>query len=358
MIDFVSVLKKAVEMGASDIHICVGSPPMVRVSGTVLPMPDYAVVTADESQNMIYSILYENQRKDFEQQWELDCSFSITDFARFRVNVLRQKNGIEAVLRVISSKIPSAQELELSETITGLADLPRGLVLVTGPTGSGKSTTLACLIDLINEKYRKHIITIEDPIEFVYENKNCIIRQREIGSHTHSFADALKRCLRQDPDIIMIGEMRDLETISIALTMAETGHLAFGTLHTTDAPQTIERIIDVFPSYQQQQVRTQMAGVLRAVVSQTLLPRMTGKGLVAARETMIVTPAIANLIREGKTHMVYNAIETGSKFGMISMDKHLEKLARERVVRVEDAIAKAHNPEALTLAIGRLGGMC
>ena len=227
------------------------------------------------------------------------------------------------------------------------ANLPRGLVLVTGPTGSGKSTTLACLINLINEKHKGHILTVEDPIEFVYENKNCVIRQRELGQQTKSFAAALKHALRQDPDVVLIGEMRDLETIAAALTVAETGHLVFGTLHTTDAAQTVDRIIDVFPAHQQQQVRTQLSNSLKAVIGQTLLPRAGGKGRVAAREIMLVTPAIANLIREGKTHQIYGAIDTGARVGMVSLDKSLSDLARKGVISTDEALAKANRPEMI-----------
>ena len=245
---------------------------------------------------------------------------------------------------MIPSQIPKPEEIGLTPEIVNLTDLPRGLVLVTVPTGSGKSTTLACLIELINQKYKKHILTIEDPIEFVYENKNSIIRQIEVGTHTKSFATALKYALRQDPDVILIGEMRDLETISAALTIAETGHLVFATLHTQDAAQTVDRIIDVFPSHQQQ-VRIQLSGTLKAVISQVLLPRRDTFGRVAAREIMIVPPAIANLIRESKTHQIYTAIETGAKYGMITLDRSLIELVRKGMVSLEDAVSKAQNPE-------------
>ncbi|MFH1282542.1 MAG: type IV pilus twitching motility protein PilT [bacterium] len=351
MIDFIEVLRRAVGMGASDIHIVIGNPPMVRIHGEMLPIQGFPIINYEESHKVIYSFLYENQRKEFETNLELDSSLSIPDLARFRVNVFRQKNGIEAVLRVISSKIPSPEELGLTPTILQLTDLPKGLVLVTGPTGSGKSTTLACLIDQINSKKKCNIITIEDPIEYVYENKMSTVRQREIGSHTHTFSEALKRVLRQDPDVILIGEMRDLETISTALTVAETGHLAFGTLHTTDAPQTVERIIDVFPPYQQQQIRTQLAGVLEGVISQILVPKADGHGVVAAREIMIVTSAISNLIREGKGHMIYNALDTGLKYGMISMDKSLLQLVKDGKIKPEVAISKATNPDLMKNAL-------
>lgn len=343
--EMVEILKTAVQRGASDIHLVIGHPPMARVRGAIVSLEEYPVINAEESRKLIYEILDDEQRTKFEQNWELDCSFSLRDVSRFRVNVLMQKNGAEAVLRVISSKIPMPEELGLGPSITQFSEIPRGLVLVTGPTGSGKSTTLASLINIINRKRSEHILTIEDPIEFVYEGQSCIVRQREVGQQTKSFTSALKYALRQDPDVVLIGEMRDLETISAALTIAETGHLAFATLHTTDAAQTVDRIIDVFPPHQQQQVRVQLSVTLKGVVSQTLLPKSDGVGRVAAREIMVVTPAIANLIREGKTHQIYSAIETGAKFGMISLDRALVNLVNEGQVNMEDAIAKAHNPD-------------
>ncbi|MBN1620966.1 MAG: type IV pilus twitching motility protein PilT [Endomicrobiales bacterium] len=339
------ILKQAVQRGASDIHMVIGKSPVVRIRGHVQELEEFPKLSAEDSKKLIYSILFEDQRSRFEQSWELDCSFSIPQLSRFRVNVFMQKNGVEAVLRVISSKIPSPDEIGMQQSILKFASLPNGLVLVTGPTGSGKSTTLACLLNIINETRPEHILTIEDPIEFVYENKKCIVRQREVGQQTKSFTNALKYALRQDPDIVLIGEMRDLETISAALTIAETGHLAFGTLHTTDAAQTVDRIIDVFPPHQQQQVRVQLSTSLRGVVSQTLLPKSDGVGRVAAREIMTVTPAIANLIREGKTHQIYSAIETGAKFGMINLDRALLQLVQTGQVNPEDAISKAKNPD-------------
>lgn len=345
--EFIDILKAAVDKGASDVHLTISKPPMVRFRGEIIPLVEFPTISAEESRRLIYSILYDDQKQKFEENFELDCSFEVKGLSRFRVNVLMQKNGVEAVLRIISSKIPEPESLRLPPAITDLADLPRGLVLVTGPTGSGKSTTLACLIQIINKKYSHNILTIEDPIEFVYEPLNSIIRQREVGQSTRSFSAALRSALRQDPDVVLIGEMRDLETISLALTAAETGHLCFGTLHTTDAAQTIDRIVDVFPPSQQQQVRVQLSTVLRAVICQTLLPRQDEGGRVAVREIMIVTPAIANLIREGKSHMIPNAIETGAKFGMVTLDKALIEVVKSGMVSVEDACAKAHNPEAV-----------
>src|SRR6202158_5590902 len=276
--EMIEILKAAVQKGASDLHLVIGQPPMIRQDGELKPMKEFPMLSAEESRRLVFTLLSDEQRARFEKDWELDFSVTVDQVSRFRTNALIQKNGVEAVLRVIANKIPSAEELQLAQVIVDMADLPRGLVLVTGPTGSGKSTTLACLINLINQRRHSHILTIEDPIEFIYENKNSVIRQREIGQQTHSFAAALKYALRQDPDVVMVGEMRDLETIGAALTVAETGHLVFATLHTTDAAQTVDRIIDVFPAHQQQQVRTQLASCLKAVIGQTLLPRVGGKG--------------------------------------------------------------------------------
>ena len=345
--EMIDILKAAVQKGASDLHLVIGQSPMIRQDGDLKSMTEFPVLTAEESRRMIYTLLSDEQRARFEKDWELDFSVAVDQLSRFRANVLVQKNGVEAVLRVISGKIPSAEDLQLPAVITDMANLPRGLVLVTGPTGSGKSTTLACLVNLINQRRRSHILTVEDPIEFVYENKNSVIRQREIGQQSHSFAAALKHALRQDPDVVMVGEMRDLETISAALTMAETGHLVFATLHTTDAAQTIDRIIDVFPAHQQQQVRIQLSSVLKAVVCQTLLPRLNAKGRIAAREIMIVTPAISNLIREGKSHQIYGAIDTGARVGMISLDKALADLVKRNLISTDEALSKANRPELI-----------
>ncbi len=351
--DLVTILKSAVDQGASDIHIVIGKPPMMRANGEVKPIdPSVPPLSAEDAKNMIYSILYEEQRARFEQNWELDCSFAVTGLSRFRVNVLITKNGVESVMRVISSKIPDPTKLGLSPAMLELSELPRGMVLVTGPTGSGKSTTLACLMELANQNRPDHILTIEDPIEFVYESKKCIIRQREVGQNTKSFTNALKAALREDPDIILVGEMRDYETIGLAVTAAETGHLCFGTLHTQDCPSTVARILDVFPPHQQAQIRVQLANSLRAVVAQILLPRKDGKGRVACRELMVVTPAVANLIREGKTHMIYSAIDTGAQFGMVSMDRSLAEVIKAGIVEPELALTKAHNPDQVRMFAG------
>jgi len=353
--ELVEILKVAVDSGSSDIHIVIGKPPMMRTDGDIAEIPGFPIINAEESKRLIYSILYEEQRAKFEEHWELDCSFAIQNFARFRVNVLLQRNGVEAVMRVISSKIPTPEQLRLPKAVTDFADLPRGLILVTGATGSGKSTTLASIMELINQKYKCHVLTVEDPIEFVYESKSCIFRQREVGQNTKSFNDALKHALRQDPDVILVGELRDLETIQLALTAAETGHLCFATLHTQDCPSTIDRIIDVFPPHQQTQVRVMLSTALQGVVTQLLIPRKDGNGRVACREVMVATPAINNLIREGKTHMLYQAIDTGAKNGMISMDKALAELVRQGLISAEEALNHAHSLESLKSLMGYTG---
>ncbi len=350
--EIVEVLKTATGLGASDVHIVIGKPPMMRLNGSIAEVPGFPVINAEQSKSLIYSLLYDEQRARFEQTLELDCSAAVDSVARFRINVFSQKNGVEAVLRVISSKIPTPEQLRLPPAVVKISDLPRGLVLVTGPTGSGKSTTLACLIDMINRKEAGHILTVEDPIEYVYESKKSIVRQREVGQNTKSFGAALRAALREDPDVILVGEMRDLETISLAVTAAETGHLCFGTLHTQDAPSTIDRVIDVFPPHQQSQIRVQLAGTLQAVVAQLLIPRKDGKGRVAAREIMVSTSAISNLIREGKTHMIYGAIDTGAQQGMISMDKALANLYKEGLITAEEALIRAHNQDVLRRLAG------
>jgi twitching motility protein PilT len=328
----------------------------MRTKGEMVSVPDYPVLTNEHTRKLIFSIITEAHQQEFLDKLELDCSYYIADLCRFRVNVLMQKGNIEGVLRVIPSKIPRAEDIGLTEPIMRFATLPRGMVLVTGPTGSGKSTTLAALIQTINENRKEHIMTIEDPIEFVYEPKSCVVRQREVGSDTMSFNAALKHVLRQDPDIILVGELRDLETIHLAMTAAETGHLVFATLHTQDAAQTIDRIIDVFPPHQQTQVRVQLSASLQGVVCQQLIPTKDGKGRCAAREVMIVTPAIANLIREGKTHQIYSAIETGGKFGMVSLDNSLMELVRQGKIDPQVAISKSSNPATLASKLGIMPG--
>jgi twitching motility protein PilT len=351
--DLVQVLKSAVAQGCSDVHIVVGKPPMMRKNGEIKPIdPSLPVLSSEETKALIYSILYEDQQARFEEHLELDCSYDMPGLSRLRVNVLMTRNGVESAMRLIGSKIPAPEALGISPTLLDLASLPRGMVLVTGPTGSGKSTTLACLIERANQTRSEHVLTIEDPIEFVYEPKKSIIRQREVGQNTKSFPNALRAALREDPDIILVGEMRDYETIGLAVTAAETGHLCFGTLHTQDAPSTVARIIDVFPAHQQAQIRVQVANSLRAVIAQLLLPRKDGRGRVAVRELMIVTPAIANQIREGKPHQIYSAIETGAQFGMFTMDKSLADVIRAGLVDTELALSKAHSPDQVRALAG------
>jgi len=352
MPDIFEILKTVSRMGASDLHLVVGKPPMVRLQGLIIALPGAAPISAEECKQLVYALLREEQRARFEEAWELDCSIEIPGLSRFRVNVFLQKNGVAAVLRAISARIPTPAEIGLMPAMANLIDLPRGLILVTGPTGSGKTTTLATLVELINQKHQKHILTIEDPIEFSYQDKNSIILQREVGQQTKSFAQAIKHALRQDPDVILIGEMRDLETIALAITAAETGHLCFGTLHTQDAPSTVDRIIDVFPPGQQQQVRIQVSAVLQAVICQALLRRKDGQGRVCAREFMRMTPAIGSLIREGKTHQIYSAIESGNKHGMISMDQYLAFLVKQNLVDLNDACATAHDPGTVKQLVG------
>ena len=353
--ELLEILRQAVEAKASDIHIVVERPPMVRVNGAIRPLANFPVLTAEDTKSLVYSMLFQEQIARFEERLELDISYFIPGLSRFRVNVLSQKNGIEAALRLIPSRIPSPAEIRLSDAILSLTKLPRGLILITGPTGTGKTTTLASMLNLINMEKHEHILTIEEPIEYVYDHKRCIVRQREVGNNTHSFAEALKHALRQDPDVILVGEMRDLETISLALTAAETGHLVFSTLHTQDAPQTIDRMIDVFPPHQQQQVRAQVAATLKGVICQQLIPRADGRGRVAAREVMIVTSAISNLIREGKIHQIYSSIETGFKYGMHTLETSLAELVKEKLITIEGAFAKANNPDLLRLKLSAMG---
>jgi twitching motility protein PilT len=352
--ELAEILQAAVKHGASDVHIVPGRPPFLRINGRMRSL-SAAAFSREDTERMILGALREDLVERFRREAELDTSFEVDGSGRFRLNVFEQKDGLGAVFRVIATAIPEPGEIGLDETLLGLTDLPRGIVLVTGPTGSGKSTTLASLINTINKSRKEHILTIEDPIEYMYPKLSCVVTQREVGTHSHSFKDSLKRALRQDPDVILVGEMRDLETIGAALTLAETGHLVFSTLHTTDAAQTVDRIIDVFPPFQQQQVRIQLAGTLKAVVCQQLLPLATGKGRVAAREVLIVNSAVANLIREGKTHQIYSAIEVGAKFGMKSLDSDLARLVREGTIDVEAAIGKANSPDAIKRLAGGAG---
>lgn len=352
MLDINDLLMQVIERGASDLHITVGTPPMIRLHGDLVPL-DYPKLTSEDTKALLYSIMDQEHKDRLEQQLECDFSYALTGHARFRVNVFFQRGNVGAALRIIPMQIRTLEELGLPQSLEILAKKPRGLILVTGPTGSGKSTTLASLINIINETKSHHIITIEDPIEFIHNHKKSLINQREVGSDTKSFANALKYVLRQDPDVILVGEMRDLETISAALTAAETGHLVFATLHTQDAPQTIDRIIDVFPPHQQQQVRIQLAGTLQGIICQQLLPTIDGSGRVIAYEVMLPTPGIRNMIREGKTHQLYNAIQTGQKNGMITMDQCLSDLYKYGKISFETAVTKASDPNEIKQLLGR-----
>lgn len=354
MIYINDLLVEVLEKGASDLHLTVGVPPIVRVNGTLNSL-DYPKLSPKDTQEVIYSILTQEQREQVERRKEFDLSYSVPGQSRFRVNVYYQRNSLAAAFRLIPIRIRGIEELGLPLVLESIAKKPRGFVLVTGPTGSGKSTTLAALIDFINTNRSVHIITIEDPIEYLHKHKKSIINQREIGNDTNTFATALKYVLRQDPDVILVGEMRDMETISTALTAAETGHLVLATLHTQDAPQTIDRIIDVFPPHQQQQIRIQLAGALQCILSQQLLPSRDGNGRVVATEILIPTPGIRNMIREAKTHQIYNAIQTGQKHGMQTLDQSLADLYRRGRISFEMAISQATDPQEVRQILGRIG---
>ncbi|MDQ4068801.1 MAG: type IV pilus twitching motility protein PilT [Actinomycetota bacterium] len=351
--DLDAVLVRLLEAGGSDVHLAAGAPPAMRVRGELVRLEEYGELTPVELQKMIYGFLTQRQREAFENELELDLSYTVPSRSRFRVNVFRQRDAIGAVMRVIPFEIKALEDLGVPLSVAAFAALPRGFVLVTGPTGSGKSTTLASLIDLINRTRAGHIMTVEDPIEFLHPHKRCIVNQRERGTDTYTFATALKHALRQDPDVILVGEMRDLETIQVALTAAETGHLVLGTLHTQDAPQTVDRIVDVFPPTQQEQVRVMLAGALQGVLCQQLLPTADGKGRVVACEVMVATSAIRNLIREGKTHQMYSAIQAGKKHGMVTMDQSLADLVKAGRVSYEVALERANNPGDFKQLAGR-----
>jgi len=353
LFDLTEPLLKLLEDDASDLHITTGLPPVIRIHGKLIPLTEYPKLTPNDTKEMIYGILTQNQREKLERNLEFDFSYGIPGKARFRVNIYYQRDSLGAAFRVIPVKIKNIEELGLPMFLENITDKVRGFIVVTGPTGSGKTTTLAALIDKINETRSEHIMTVEDPIEFLHRHKKCMVNQREVGSDTKSFANALKYVLRQDPDVIMIGEMRDLETIQAALTAAETGHLVFATLHTQDAPQTIDRIIDVFPPYQQQQIRIQLAGTLQGIVAQQLLPTKDDKGRVAAVELLVPTSGVRNMIREAKTHQIYNSMQTGQKYGMITMDQSLADLYRRGIITLETAINKAVFPEDLKQMLGK-----
>ena len=350
--DFAEVLSKMVEARASDVHLTPGSPPVLRVRGHIKPMDGYPDLTPQQTRDVVYSILNDDQRKRFENQKSLDFAYAIPGVARFRVNTYFQRGAISAALRHTPDQIPPLEELGLPPIIREFTNKPRGFVLVTGPTGSGKSTTLASMVDIINKEREEHILTIEDPIEFLHRHQKCIVNQREIGSDALDFATALRGALRQDPDVILVGEMRDLETISTALTAAETGHLVFATLHTQSASQTVDRVIDVFPPHQQGQVRMQLSVALQGIVTQQLLPTADGSGRVVACEVMVPTPAVRNLIREGKTHQLYSTIQTSAATGMQTMDADLARLVRQGKINRALAEQRSAIPEELNRLLG------
>ena len=351
------LLGRLLDLNGSDLHLTAGTPPTVRIHGELERLEDYPPMNPRALQGMIYAILPQKMRERFEQELELDMSYSLPGRARFRVNVFMQRDAVGAVFRVIPFDIKNIVDLGLPPVAADLARFPRGFVVVTGPTGSGKSTTLAAMVDVVNTERSGHIMTVEDPIEFLHKHKKCLVNQREIGADTHSFASALKHVLRQDPDVILVGEMRDLETISTAITAAETGHLVFATLHTQDAPQTIDRIIDVFPPHQQQQVRVQLSTTLQGVVTQQLIPTVDGQGRVAAAEIMIATPGIRNLVREGKVHQIYSAMQAGGRYGMQTMDMSLASHVKAGRISQQMAFERCHDPEELQRLVGSSGGL-
>jgi twitching motility protein PilT len=349
------LLEIVLERGASDLHLTAGAPPTIRLHGDLIRLVDYQILSPRALQGMIYAILPQKMRERLEQELELDMSYALPGKARFRVNVYFQRDSIGAAFRLIPYEIKSVESLGLPSVVSDLARYPRGFVVVTGPTGSGKSTSLAGMVDIVNRERSAHIMTVEDPIEFLHKHQQCIVNQREVGADTHSFAQALKHVLRQDPDVILVGEMRDLETISTAITAAETGHLVFATLHTQDAPQTIDRIIDVFPPHQQQQVRVQLATTLQGVVTQQLLQTADGRSRAVACEVLICTPAVRNLIREGKVHQIYSIMQAGGRFGMQTMDQALANLVKEGKITQQLAYERSHDPEELNRLIGAAG---
>jgi twitching motility protein PilT len=346
-------LETVIGKNASDLHLTSGLPPMIRVHGELQPIAGFRKLFPQDLQAMLYSMLTQKQREIFEEKLELDLSYSLPGKARFRVNVFQQRDAMGSVMRLIPFEIKDLDVLGLPAAVKEFARMRRGLVLVTGVTGSGKSTTLAGLVDIVNSSRSEHIMTVEDPIEFLHRHKRSVVNQREVGTDTHSFASALKHVLRQDPDVILVGELRDLETISMALSAAETGHLVFATLHTQDAPQSVDRIIDVFPPHQQEQIRVQLAGTLAGIVSQQLLPTSDGKGRVVAAELLFATPAVRNLIREGKTHQIYTSMQAGGKFGMQVMDQNLAELVKKGKVSYEMALERCHHVEEFNRLTGR-----
>jgi len=346
MLSLYDLLKIMVERGASDLHITTGSPPRLRIHGKLVPMEDQPALTPADTKALCYSILTDRQKHKFEEQSELDLSFGIKGLSRFRANIFMQRGAVAGAFRAVPFHIRSFEELGLPDIVKELARKPRGLVLVTGPTGCGKTTTLTTILDFINSEREEHIITIEDPVEYLHSHKKCLVNQREVNSDTASFKDALKYVLRQDPDVVLIGEMRDLETIQAALTVSETGHLTFATLHTNTAAQTINRIIDVFPPHQQEQIRVQLSFVLEGIISQQLLPKKSGDGRVLALEILIPTPAIRNLIREDKVHQIYSMMQTGQeRMGMQTMNQSLYELYTKGLISYEVALSKSPLPD-------------
>ncbi|MDP3278506.1 MAG: type IV pilus twitching motility protein PilT [Deltaproteobacteria bacterium] len=345
------LLKAMIEKGASDLHITTGSPPQLRIDDSLVPLK-LPPLNFEDTQRLCYSVLTEEQRSEFERRWELDLSFGVKNLARFRANIFMQRGAVAGAFRAIPFRVLTFEELGLPAIIAELASRPRGLVLVTGPTGSGKSTSLAAVVDKINAETRQHIITVEDPIEYLHPHKLCLVNQREVGTDTHSFKDALKYVLRQDPDVVLVGEMRDLETMEAALTIAETGHLVFATVHTNSALQSINRIIDVFPAHQQPQIRAQLSFVLQGVVTQLLLPRMGGPGRVLALEIMVPNAAIRNLIREDKVHQIYSIMQTGQAgSGMQTLNQSLAQLYLRRLISYEEALGRSGDVEELRMLI-------
>jgi twitching motility protein PilT len=347
------LLEEMIERDASDLHITAGERPKMRIDGEIQASKLEFVMSPKDTMQLAYSVLTENQKKRFEMDDELDFSFGIQNLARFRGNCFKQRGCVSMVIRQIPFSIKTFDDLNLPDVIRKMAERPRGLVLVTGPTGSGKSTTLAAMIDKINKERKGHIITVEDPIEFIHRHQGCIVNQREVGSDTKSFQASLKYALRQDPDVILIGEMRDLDTIQAALTISETGHLAFATLHTNSAAEAINRIIDVFPSHQQSQVRAQLAFVLEGVITQTLLPKAKGRGRAMAAEILVVTPAVRALIRDDKIHQIYSTMQSGKKFGMQTMNDALYNLYMNREVALEECLRSSHDPNEFLRMIGQ-----
>ena len=348
-VDLTALLGFAVEQNASDLHISPYMPPLVRIRGEVMPL-DMAPLTGEETHAAIYDILNDVQKRIFEERRDLDFAFEIPGMSRFRANVLLQQHGPGAVFRVVPTKVRTLDEMGMPKVLKTLASREKGLVLVTGPTGSGKSTTLAAMVDYVNDNHRGHILTIEDPIEFVHNSKRCLVRQREVGPHTHSFANALRAALREDPDVILVGELRDLETTQLAISAAETGHLVFATLHTNSASKTVDRIIDIFPSGQQAQVRTMLSESIEGVVAQSLLPSKDGKSRVAALEVLVGVPALRNLIREDKTAQILSVIQTGTQYGMQSLDQSLRDLVMQGKLAREEAMKKSSNPRLFDAA--------